>query len=325
MSADMSGQGVECSASAEVAVANSLPLNLILDPALEVGYPPQVLISGGAQPRLRVIGQVLVPITGTQSVAAVKVQAKVLKVNDPIPDTAPQNSDEAVVTEIPSNDESPKTYAYMFTDDTGTNPSDCRVKVGGVGFHRLVVWSNVTYSSGQPAVCISQTCLQFEAVAQTLRPLLGYVEKFTVSKPLRSSGPAVFTYTYQNDKLCECLATADRQSSGIVKVAAKIFVNTKPSGDSALPNNNSGSGLTPDGWQVIDYNNQAQASIKFRKDLYNNQLLDYRIPLVNPGTNVCYLVVIAQFLDDRNRNWIEAYNANRLSPIEFKVNSGTCS
>ncbi|MFN8855488.1 MAG: hypothetical protein ACK50P_07985, partial [Planctomycetaceae bacterium] len=103
------------------------------------------------------------------------------------------------------------------------------------------------------------------------------------------------------------------------------FVNTKPSGDSALPNNNSGSGLTPDGWQVIDYNNQAQASIKFRKDLYNNQLLDYRIPLVNPGTNVCYLVVIAQFLDDRNRNWIEAYNANRLSPIEFKVNSGTCS
>jgi hypothetical protein len=297
-------------------------LNLILDPSLELGFPPQVRIDESNGRRIRVFGKVLIPKNTGRTVSNVSVVAKVIGVNDAIPSTVPPGSvATAIVDPPPDPDTDPdyETRVYKFTDDAETPPKDRRPQVGQDGFRRLVVWATVDYRQGQPDVCISQTCLQFEAVTRNAQNELAPIEQFSVSKPLPpfvSNQPNKYDYTTVNNvnKLCECLATADRRSSGIIKVGAKIFSTSAAAQAATLPSPIGAGSI--DGWWVVDYKGQAQSSVKFRNDLYNNVLTDNRIPEVNNGVGN-YLVVIAVFLSKPN-DWVEAFNARRTAPLQFE-------
>lgn len=150
-------------------------------------------------------------------------------------------------------------------------------------------------------------------------------EQFTVTQPQppfqRGAPLNSYTIDQNNRKLCQCQATAAQPTSGLIKVAGKIF-GQMPIPASDLPPVVSPSGLTATGWQVIDYGTQAQNSIKFQNGLYSGVQRDYRIGGANVGDNN-YLVVLALF---RNAAavWVPAYNANQNSPIQFKGVSGDC-
>ena len=150
-------------------------------------------------------------------------------------------------------------------------------------------------------------------------------EQFTVTQPQppfqRGAPLNSYAIDQNNRKLCQCQATAAQPTSGLIKVAGKIF-GQMPIPASDLPPVASPSGLTATGWQVIDYGTQAQNSIKIQNGLYSGVQRDYRIGGANVGDNN-YLVVLALF---RNAAavWVPAYNANQNSPIQFKGVAGDC-
>ncbi len=164
--------------------------------------------------------------------------------------------------------------------------------------------------------CISQTCPQIRLLganhgrdhsnAGDDKPDTP-ANQFSVSSPLPPLQRTQLKYRITDGKLNECFAAKDSSSAGIVKAAAKIFLTLEAAKHSKVND-------IDKTWTVIDYSPQPQQSVKFRWDLYNGELTDYRIPGARVGSDN-YLVVKAQFAMDSN--WSFAFNASSSNPLQF--------